>query len=329
MKEPLLVLNDAAVREVLTMADAIRAVEEALKELQRGRAQLLERRYLDMPRYKGKVGLMPAYVEGMDAAGVKLVGAFEDNVETYGLPRTLASLVLVDPRTGRAQAFMDATYITMMRTGAIGALAARELAADGPLTVGLLGAGPQAETQLLGLQEVVRVRNAQVHDPWEGRAEGLVDRLEGRIRFPLEPCPDPHRLVEEARLVITATTSTVPVLKNEWVRPGTHVTSIGVSVPGREELPAELFARSRLVVDYLEQTSRIGGIQVALQQGKLNRSQVYAQLGEILLGHKRGRQSADEVTVFVASGLSIQDMAVAQHVYQRARELGIGARVDF
>jgi len=137
-----------------------------------------------------------------------------------------------------------------------------------------------------------------------------------------------QRAVMGVDVVAVATPSSTPVVMNEWVGSGLHVTSVGVSTAGKQEIATEVFKRGKLVLDELSQTSKIGGINVPFSRGLLRSEDVYAEIGEIILGKKPGRTSDEEVTVFVSSGLAIQDVATAKLVYDKALQQGMGTKVN-
>lgn len=313
------------------MKEVIGAVELAFREKGFGRVQMPPKKYLFFNKYSGNLMVMPSYLEGMDISAVKTVNVHPHNREKYGMPTIMAIIILVDPKSGFPLAIMGGTTITNMRTGAAGGIAAKYLARKNSKVVGLIGAGAQARTQLMALLEVfgsfdeVRV--------WS-RSE------ETRVRFKREAMAkyghlckirDVERIEDAVRgadIIVTATPSRTPLVIDEWVQPGVHFNCIGVDAPGKEELDPLILKRAKIVVDDLEQASYSGEINVPLSMGIISRRDIWAEIGEIVAGTKPGRENDEEITVFVSTGLAVQDAVTANLVYQKALEKGIGKKIS-
>lgn len=323
-----LILSQKDIKPLLSMKDTIEAVEKAFKDFALGKTQILPRKYLVFEKYAGKTGYMPAYIDTLDAAGIKIVSAHDENPKKHGLPRVTATLVLTDPKTGLPLAIMDATYTTMMRTGAIGAIAAKHLARKNSKVVGIIGTGVQGRGQLMGLMEIQDIKQALVYDVMPEQARKFVQEVGKQFGIDVLEADTTQRVTEHSDILVTSTNSKTPVINDEWIKPGLHITTMGVSAPGSQEIPTETFKRSKLVIDDFNQTSQMGGINVPFSKGLLKKEDIYAEIGEILLGKKPGRTSGEEITVFVTSGLPIQDIAVARLVYEKAKERGIGKIVQ-
>lgn len=322
------VLTGKDVEQVLTMREAIDVVESAFADHAQGKTQMLPRSYLFLDEYAGRIGFMPAHIKSLDAAGIKIVCAYHDNPKLYGLPSVTATVILNDTKTGLPLAIMDGTYLTMIRTGAIGAIAAKYLARRDAKQVGVVGAGVQGRGQLRGLVEVRAIEKVLVYDPIPEQGRWFAEEMGRELSVDIVPTDSAEKAVRNVDVVAVATPSSTPVLRDEWVGSGLHITTVGVSTAGKQEVATEVFKRGKLVVDELSQTSKIGGINVPFSKGLLRGEDVYAEIGEIILGKKPGRTSDDEVTVFISSGLAIQDIATAKLVYDKARQLGLGRAAD-
>lgn len=309
------------------MKEVIQTVENAFKDFATGKTQMIPRKYLMFEKYAGKTGFMPAFIDTLDAAGVKIVSAHDENPKKYGLPRVTATMVLTDPKTGLPLAVMDATYTTMMRTGAIGAIAAKHLARGNTKVAGIIGSGVQGRGQLMGLMEVKDLKRVLVYDKIPEQSKRFAEDMSKQFGVDIMPKDTVKEVVENVDLLVTATNSKTPIIDDKWVTPGLHITTIGVSAPGSQEIPTETFKRSKLVLDDFAQTSVMGGINVPISAGLLKKDDVFGEIGEILVGKKPGRTSDKEITTFVASGLAIQDIAVAGLTYQKAKQKGIGQTV--
>jgi len=320
-------LSEDDVRSLLTMDDAIYAVEKAFLEHGMSRTQMPPKPYLYFSKYNGDLRTMPAYLEGLDMAGVKIVNAHVANHE-IGLPTVMALLVLNSPKTGAPLSVLGATHLTAMRTGAAGAVAAKHLARPESKVVGMVGAGAQARTQLMGLARIFRLEQVIVSDRLPEQAR----RLEKEARAFLD-CD--YRLTDDPRtacdcdILVTTTPSRSPVVKESWIRPGTHINAIGADAKGKQELESALTRKAKIVVDDMVQAVHSGEVNVPVSQGVISTEDIYAQIGEILAGRKPGRASASEITIFDSTGLGIQDVAAGSVVFSKAAEAGRGVRLNF
>ncbi len=309
---------------MLEMGRVIEAVEQAFREHGLGKVQMPPKVYLYFE--KGDLRAMPAYIPALGKAGVKIVNVHPGN-PSRGLPTVMASYVLVSPETGAPLALMNATYLTDARTGAAGAIAARYLARKDSRTLGLVGAGRQARTQLLATAELFDLERVLVASRSFSSARRFAEEMGSRLGLDIEPCE--VREACGADIVATTTPSREPVVRDEWIQEGTHINAIGADAPGKQELEPEILRRAKVVVDSWEQAKHSGEINVPLRKRLLFREDIYAELGEIVAGKKPGRESDGEITVFDSTGLAIQDVAAAALAYRIAREKGAGVELEF
>jgi len=307
-----LLLSRNDVRELLKMSAVIEAVEQAFKEWTRGEADMPAKAYLLSAR--GDFRAMPAALQG--AAGMKWVSVYPQN-PSLGLPTVMATMIYNDPATGYPLAVMDATEITAYRTGATAAIASKYLARKDSHTLGIIGAGRQAYTQLLAHAEVFSLKLIRVFDLSGAAVEKLIKS------FPEYPIQE-SSLEDTAAsdIVCTLTPAREPLLKMEWVIPGTHINAVGADAEGKEELDPAILKKAIVVVDDLTQASAAGEINVPLKKGLFSIDEVYATLGEIITGKKQGRKDKRVITVFDSTGVAIEDIAVAKLVYEKAKQVG-------
>jgi len=300
------------VEKVLTMEDTIEAVENVFRAYGEGNVQMPPKVYLTFA--KGDLRCMPTYVEEVGFAAVKNVNVHPDNDE---LPSVMATVSLFDPATGFPLAIMDGTYLTAMRTGAAGGIAARYLARPESKVAGFIGAGRQAETQLLALLETMEnLEDVLVTDLDEERAVGFAQMCANDLGLNAFVCPIEETLAG-SDIVTTVTPARKPVVMREHVRPGTHLNAIGADAQGKQELESALLKDARIVIDNWEQASHSGEINVPLAEGAITRDDVYADIGELVAGKKQGRDDDEQITVFDSTGLAIQDLACAALVYRK------------
>lgn len=306
------------------------AVESAFKEKGLGHVQMPAKIYLFYKKYNGDLRTMPSYLEELDTSAVKIVNVHPENRTKYNLPTVMAVIVLIDPKNGAPLAIMGGTTVTDMRTGAAGGIAAKYLARKDSKTVGLVGAGAQARTQLMALVEVYRkleeVRVWSRSKETKQRFVAETEQAYGNL-FKLIPVETIKEAVEGADVVVTTTPSRKPLVMNKMISPGTHFNCIGADAPGKEELDPNILKRAKIVVDDWEQASHSGEINVPLSKGIITKEDVWADICEIAVDLKRGRESREEITIFTSTGLAVQDAVTAKIAYNEAIERGVGRSI--
>lgn len=321
-----LFISGKEIRNLLTMKEVIDRVEEAFKLKGLGRVQMPAKLYLFYSRYGGDLRCMPSYIEDLEVSAVKVVNVHPGNVEK-GLRTVMAIIVLVDPRNGFPLAVMDGSHITDMRTGAAGGVAAKYLARKDSKIIGMIGAGRQARMQLAALTTIYsKLEEVKVYDISKDRANSFIEEM-GKLYVEvvnLKAVGSAEEAVMDADIVVTATPSRQPIVKDEWVKPGVHFNCIGADAPGKEELDPAILKRAKIVVDDMEQASHSGEINVPLSKGILSEEDIYAEIGEVVAGLKPGRESESEITIFCSTGLAIQDAVTAKLAYEKAKEKGLG-----
>lgn len=303
-----LILGKNELKDMLNMSSVIKAVEQAFRDWTEGKGTMPAKSYLSLD--KGDFRAMPAALPG--AAGVKWVNVHPKNPER-GLRTVMAVLIYSDPDTGYPLAVMDATEITAFRTGATAAMASRYLARRDAHTLGLIGAGRQARTQIAAHAELFDLQTIKIFDAVPEAAEKLAKSLTG---FTAKACK-----VEEAAasdIICTVTPARAPILKKAFIRPGTHINAIGADAEGKEELEPSILNDAIVVVDDLRQASSSGEINVPIAKGLYSASQVYSTLGEVISNYKPGRTDPNSITVFDSTGVAIEDIAIAKFIYDKA-----------
>ena len=324
----ILMLGDGEVRALLTMEEAVKAVEEAFKEKNLGRVQSPLKSYLFYERYNGDHRFMPAYLEKLDIAGVKMVNTHPENRSRYGLPTVAGIVVLADPKTGAILAILEATWITIVKTAAASAVATKYLAREEADTLGLVGAGLQAIAHLEALNQVMKLSKVKVWSRTRETAEKFVKRMAEQYADVKFTVAETVREAIACDVLATLTPSKKPIVMEGWVKPGTHINAMGADAPGKQELDPMILKGAKIVVDDFEHSSHSGEINVPLTRGLISKEDVYGEIGEIILGEKPGRTSLSEITVFASTGVAVQDIATAEIVYRKALRQGFGVRID-
>jgi alanine dehydrogenase len=318
-----LILTNSQIQRLVAMPEVLRAVKKAFIFYGKNKVQMPAKIYLHLDKYNGDFRAMPAYIEGMEASGLKWVNVHPKN-RRFGLPVVMAVIILSDPKTGFPLAIMDGTHITSLRTGAAGGIAAKYLARNDSSIIGLVGCGAQARTQLLALNELFRIKQVYV---WGHKTELAKKFLKDMkyLGLNMKITEKIYDCVKDADIVVTTTPSRKPIVKSEWIKIGTHINAIGADAKGKEELQPELLKRAKIVVDDWKQASHSGEINVPMARGIITKNDIYATLGEVLVGKKKGRINPKEITIFDSTGLAIQDVAVADLVYKKALKRKIGS----
>lgn len=329
----MLILTADDVQKALPMKDTIEVMKRAYASLSGGKADVPLRTRLSVPPQDAVSLFMPAYVqaEGGDALAVKVVSLFPQNPER-GLAFIQAAVLVLEADTGRLVALLEGSSLTAIRTGAGSGAAIDLLACTDSAVVAVFGAGAQGRTQLEAACSVRKIDKAWVFDPSTKRAEAFAQDMAGVGDIPKELCiaNGPGQALSEADIVCTATTSSTPVFADADVRPGTHISAIGSYTPEMQEVPAETVARALVVVDSRPAAlAETGDLLKPMREGLFGEEHIYAELGEIVLGRKDGRQSAGQITYFKSVGVAVQDAMAAQLALQNAREHRLGKNVKF
>jgi alanine dehydrogenase len=323
-----LVITGAEVLQVLDMDLALTAAREAFRAYGEGRANMPPKVYLTLPLGDFRAMYGEIFLPAAHVCGLKWVNVHPGN-PLRGLPTVMAKVVLNDPDTGLEWADLDGTYLTNYRTGAAGGVAVEMLSRPDAATLGVIGAGEQARTQIMAIMKVRPLQEIVICDCARARAQTLRDEMAARYPVPVRLAPGPRETALASDILVTATPSEAPLVRRDWVRPGTHINAIGADAQGKQELDPEILKAAKVVVDDWAQASHSGEINVPLSKGEITRDTIYASLGEVVAGKKPGRKTPEEITVFDSTGLVIQDLALGLAIFQRAKERGLGEVKEF
>jgi ectoine utilization protein EutC len=310
------IIEEAELRRAITPAIAVEAIREAFRADGEGRTHVPSVINLAVPGAHGEFHVKTALIEGVPHVAVKIASGFFDN-PSKGLPSGSGLMVVFDAATGLPTALLlDNGFLTDIRTGAAGAVAADVLARGSIGLVGVLGSGLQARHQIRCLREVRQFRHIVAWSPNAERLEAYCREMRDE-GFLVESRGTPEAVCREADLIITATPAREPLVRAEWLRPGQHITALGSDSPGKQELEAACLARADLVVvDRLTQCAAFGELRHALDAGLLRADRVHGELGEVVAGTKPGRTSDSQITVADLTGVGFQDTAIAARALQ-------------
>lgn len=323
----ILLLSEADVARVVSMADGVRVVEDALRQHAVGGGVAMPRISADVPGNGGAFRIMPAIMPEIEVFGLKTLTGYPGRRlpgETYFV------VMLFSCDSGALRAIVSGNRLTGVRTGAATGVAAKYLSRPNSQTLGVIGAGVQARHQVAALLEVRSLKEIRIFDIETAKADAFAREIETDFHVRARATRAVREAVSECDLVVTATAAKTPVLDGHWLDEGTHVSGMGSNTPNKRELDGTAFARSTIVVDFKEQAlQEAGDLRDALRTGAISGQAVDVELGDVIAGQKPGRQSEREITLFKSVGMAIEDVATATFAYQRALVEGLGTRIDF
>ena len=277
---------------------------------------------------RGRINAMPGYIGGaFNTAGIKWIGSAPQNPFRFGLPRASALIILNDPETMFPYAMMDGTLISAMRTGGVTGVAAKYCALKDTQTAALMGAGTQNRTQLMALKEVLpALERVFLYDINEERSRSFAREVEQIVQLPIEIAPTAEEAVRKADIAVSATTAREPVVFSNWLKPGMFYSHVG----GYETDYGIVQKADKIVVDdwYQIKHRKTQTLALMFEEGRINDSAIYAELGELVAGKKPGREGCHEIIYFNSVGMAIEDIAVAKSIYDIACSKGIGRKLD-
>jgi ornithine cyclodeaminase/alanine dehydrogenase-like protein (mu-crystallin family) len=323
-----LVLSHADVHAALAPDECERAIAEVLMAQCTGAAYAPLRSVMIAPGASGFMGLMPAYAAGdqRPAFALKAVCIMPEN-PSRGLDAHQGVVTLFDGDTGMATAILDASAVTEIRTAAVTAVATRRLARRDSVVLAILGSGVQGRAHLRALRDVRDWEQVRVFSPNPAHLRGLVE--DASATLPVTAAASARDAVEGADVVVTATSSSQPVLEHAWLRDDAHVNAIGASSPTGRELDLETVAAAALFCDSRESVRNEAlEFRLAVEAGVISgEDHIRAELGEVLSGTADGRTAGDGLTLFRSLGIGIEDLAAATLAVRTAQQIGVGTRV--
>ena len=302
------IVEEAEVRRRLTMPVCLDLMRRALKELEEGTASQPLRTIVKLPGGE-PFGFMPASVQG--GFGAKVLAAFPQNQGTP-YPSHTGYVMMFEGEHGCFTGMADATSITELRTGAVSGVATDLLARKDAHTLAIIGAGAQGRSHLAAIREVREIREVRVYDLDQGRAETYCREMSEKYGIPVTAAASAKEAVQGADIICTLTPSKEPYLEADWISPGAHINAVGAFTPTTREVTSALVAKARLYADQVEAMKReCGEYLVPKSEGLLDEDHIVGSLGGVLLGQVPGRQGEEEITLFDALGLAVEDVMCA------------------
>jgi ornithine cyclodeaminase/alanine dehydrogenase-like protein (mu-crystallin family) len=333
----LLVLGGRDVRALLSYAECADVMRSALAALARGEIQQPLRTVVRPAGAAGLMALMPSYgvPSGYGLAGYGLAGyglkaiCITPGNPARGLDTHQGGVLLFAAATGEPLALVNASALTEIRTAAVSAVATDLLARPAATTVAIIGTGVQGFAHARALAAIRPLTWIRMAGRNLGRVHDAAAELRASLGVPLRLTTSVPEALAGAGIVVTATTSAEPVIRREWLAPGTHINAVGSCVPGDREIDAATMAGAALFADSRDSLQHeAGDYLLALAEGAVV-GPARATLGEVLTGTAPGRQDDEEITLFESLGLAAEDLAAASYVYQKAVQAGAGTPADF
>ncbi|MCB2149404.1 MAG: cyclodeaminase [Deltaproteobacteria bacterium] len=325
------ILNEKEIKSIVSLdLSVIAAIETGFSELDRGNALVPPIMMIPVPEKKGEVDIKSAYIKGYDQLAIKVASGFFEN-SRLGLPSQSGLMLVVSAETGFLQGvLLDNGYLTQVRTGAAGAVAAKFLAPQTADSVGVIGSGMQARFQMAALMLVRPFSTIRMFslDPDDARDRYVRD-MQRQLNVRVINAPSIEAVVKESAIVVTTTPARQGFIKAAWLHPGLHITAMGSDTEEKQELEADVLARADLVAcDLKTQSMRLGELRSALAQNRMTADSPVAELGAIINGRTPGRSDGRQITVCDLTGVGVQDTMIAINTLKIATERNIGLTVS-
>ncbi len=314
-----LVLREKDVRRLLSMPDTVAILEQAFVALAQNHA--LNRPRMRLILANGVLHMLAAAAPSLGVLGFKAYTTFREGVRFV--------IMLFSAQNGQLLAIIEAEWLGCMRTGAASGVATKYLARPDATKVGLIGAGNQAVTQLMGICAVRQISTVYVYSRRSRERTIFCDEMTRLLNIEARPVTTARQAIEVADILVTATTSADPVLHGEWLKPGCHINAIGSNWAQRREIDSSTLQRSSLIVTDSREQARIeaGDLIIPVNEGLFDWNEVY-ELADVVAGYGPQRETPDDITLYKGVGIALEDLATAAHVYMLAQEQGMGEELD-
>ena len=317
-----LFINSEDVKSLFDMRDFVEAIEESYKLLGQGEISMLPRINVDSKNTRGFLKLLPTNVSGLNMGGLQ--------VYTSGTDKDVQKIIpIFDLQSGGLKAIIEADRLSWMRTGATSAVATKYLARPDAKVVGIFGSGRQVRSQLLAISVVRKIEKVKVYSPNSEHRLQYCREMEKLLRVEVVPVDEPKKAVAGSDIISTATMSKIPVFDGNWVENGTHINAIGAHYPDQHEVDETAVMRSKFVVDSRERALKEEGeLLIPIRKGIITDQHIYAELADIIAGKVKGRQSAEDITLFTSGGMASECVVAAIRIYEKAIKNRVGQHLN-
>jgi len=316
----MLVISEEEINSNISLSDVINVVEEVFKAYALDKIILPPKYHYFMPW--GILGLIPAYVETMDALAIKIAQGRKGNPEK-GLPTGIYQILLFDPETARPLALMNGSLATALRTAAAAAIGAKYMARSNSKRLGVIGTGVVGRTSVKMLAQLFELEEVYAADTSESSKEKFVQELKDLYPFKIAKVSF-EEATRNSDILVTATPSKKPLIKRSWIPKGLHISAIGADNPGKQELDPAILKVAKIICDNIDQCLEFGELNVPHGSGLLGEEDIIGEIGTLISDRKQVRTSKHDITLFDSTGMGIQDAAIARLIYDVALEKGFG-----
>ena len=344
----IIILNEKTIKKLLDIKSVIKVVEQAYILKNSNQADLFPIITHIFEPGKADMDIKSGHLKGdANIFGLKLVSWFGENSKK-GFPEVIGTIMVFDGKTGIPLGILSAEHMTGMRTGSAGAIGAKYLAGKDSENFLMIGAGHQAFFQIAATLTVLnQIKKVMVYDPVDYKlAVDFCHKIKAKLNeeilskykddkilakkydIDFDATDDIEKSTGEADIITTATPSHKPLIKEEWIKKGTHLTCIGADMEGKQEIDENIFSKARIFVDDLEQAIHVGETEIPIKKGMIKKEDIAGEIGEIILGTKPGRLSDDEITIFDSTGIAHQDLLTAAHALKIAQKKSLGTTVE-
>ncbi|KZK06409.1 Ornithine cyclodeaminase [Lactococcus cremoris] len=313
------ILNSDSLKKTLKMADVIDITEKVYIQKSENKSVVWDTIFYDFEQGKADMDIKSGFLKSEKIFGHKTVTFFADNT-SKNLPTLTGLINVFDSTTGIPLGITDGAYITGMRTGAASAIGAKYLANPNSENALIVGAGNQLIFQVAAILTVFpKIKTLFVYDRDFAKAQGSIKHLSQYLcdmkvknEAELIAAESLESAVKQSQIIITITSSRTPFIKNEWITTGTHLSTIGADMSGKQEIEPEIFSRAIIYTDDIQHSSEVGEMELALKENIITLDNINGEIGELISGRKIGRTSPDEITIYDATGLALLDIATAK-----------------
>ena len=325
-----LLLNKSEVGSLINLDEVFDAVEDGYRSFNSGK--VVQPDFISVVTPGTHEGI--DFKCGLDSGGgyisMKASSGGYDKNPSIGLPIGMNTVMLFDANTSALRCVMDGTWITGCRTAAAGAISVKYLSRKDSEKLCVIGAGNQARRQLRAIMRVRKLSEVYVWNLDKDEADNYVSEMSNETGLNIKSVSTAEEAVKNADIIVTVTRGRRgPVVKNEWIKPGTHIVAIGADMPDKQELDENIFKGAKIVNDSIKLCAKNGETHHALENGIIDIKDIHAEIGEIILGNKAGRENENEITIFDTVGMAIQDNVMAAYLYKAAVEKSMGIKYDF
>ena len=329
-KQKIYIVNETELKSLISLdLDSVERVEEAFAELEKGNATVPPIMMIPVPAKQGEVDIKSAYIKGLPSLAVKIASGFFENSKLE-LPSASGQMLVLSAETGYLDGvLLDNGYLTQVRTGAAGAVAAKFLAPENAENVGVIGSGTQARFQMRALSLVRDIKTIRMFslDSNEVRDQ-YVEDMRKELGIEVIKAADAEEVVRKSSVVVTTTPARKGYIKAEWLHPGLHITAMGCDTEEKQELESAVLGKADvLACDLKSQVFRLGEIRSGIKDGVITEDSPIRELGEMINAVKSGRESEEQITVCDLTGVGVQDTMIAIKAYDLAVEQGMGTKI--